>query len=159
MLQPTAKIGMTAVLQAKREFRGFVFMTHPPFNPDGVTLQDKTQAIWSRTKGDNLITAGEYTTFASGVEDSCPTGDSCATFSLDSEAVPGEFTGTMTDSHAGSHPFTLMINQINSKYMVFGFSRNQWGSGSNMSPCIFGRHGAVSRTETVGESVGFENSR
>ncbi len=138
MLQPAAKIGTTAILQTGREFRGFVFMTHPPFESDGVTLQDMTQAIWSRTKGDNLIHAGEYTNLASGTEDPClGTDNSCATFSLDSEVAPGEFAGTMIDSHAGSHPFTLMINQINGKYMVFGFSRNQWGSGSDMSPYIF----------------------
>jgi hypothetical protein len=38
--------------------------------------------------------------------------------------APGEFSGTLTDIHAGSHPFTLMINQIDGKYMVFGFSYN-----------------------------------
>jgi hypothetical protein len=138
MLQPSANIGSAAVLQQGREFRGFVFMTHPPFESDGKTLQDKTQAIWSRTKGDNLITAGEYTNFASGTEDSCPSGDSCATLSLDSEVAPGEFSGTMTDSHAGTHPFTLMINQINGKYMIFGFSRNQAGSDPNaLYPYLF----------------------
>jgi hypothetical protein len=137
MLQPTAKIGSTAILQAGREFRGFVFMTHPPFESGGITLQDKTQGIWSRTKGDGLITAGEYTNFANGTEDSDPGGSSIATLSLDSEAAPGEFAGTMTDSHAGTHPFTLMINQINGKYMIFGFSQNQWGSGNNMSPYLF----------------------
>jgi len=149
MLQPTAKIGTTAVLQTGREFRGFVFMTHPPFAPDGVTLVDKTQAIWSRTTTStticgpgvsSCISAGEYTgtNFASGTEDTCPGGDSCATFTLDTEVAPGEFDGTMIDSHAGSHPFTLMINQINGKYMVFGFSRNQWGDlQSNLSPYIF----------------------
>ena len=148
MLQPTAKIGSAGILQAGRQFRGFVFMTHPPFESDGVTLQDGTQAIWSTTTtssaicgpgASSCISAGEYTgtNFASGTEDTCPGGDSCATFTLDSEVAPGEFAGTMTDSHAGSHPFTLMINQINGKYMVFGFSQNQWGSGSNMSPYIF----------------------
>jgi hypothetical protein len=138
MLQPSADIGSTAVLQQGREFRGFVFMTHPPFESDGVTLQDKTQAIWSRTKGDSLISAGEYTSFASGTEDSCPGGDSCATLSLDSEVASGEFSGTMTDSHAGSHPFTLMINQINGKYMIFGFSRNQAGTDPNaLYPYLF----------------------
>lgn len=138
MLQPQAKIGSTAILQQGREFRGFVFMTHPPNGPDGVTPVDKTQAIWSRTKGDNLITAGEYTNFGNGTEDSCPGGDSCATLSLDNEVAPGEFSGTMIDSHAGSHPFTLMINQIDGKYMVFGFSREQAGSDPNdLYPYLF----------------------
>ena len=137
MLQPSAKIGNTAILQAGREFRGFVFMTHPPNGANGLPV-DKTQAIWSRTKGDNLITAGEYTNFANGTEDSCPGGDSCATLSLDNEVAPGEFTGTMIDSHAGSHPFTLMINQINGKYMIFGFSREQAGSDpSALYPYLF----------------------
>ena len=137
MLQPAAKIGSAGILQSGREFRGFVFMTHPPFESDGITLQDETQGIWSRTKGDGLITAGEYTNFANGTEDSDPGGDSMATLSLDNEVAPGEFAGTMTDSHAGKHAFTLMINQINGKYMIFGFSQNQWGSGSNMSPYLF----------------------
>ena len=128
MLQPSAKIGSSAVLQAGREFRGFVFMTHAPFeNGDCTVPGDRTQAIWSRTLGNNLITAAEYTDFVNGTEDSCPGGDSCATLSLDNELAPGEFSGTMTDSHAGAHPFTLMINQINGKYMVFGFSQEQAG--------------------------------
>ena len=106
-------------------------MTHPPYAADGVTLQDKTQAIWATTLGNSLITAGEYTNFTSGVEDTCPGGDSCATLSLDTETSPGEFTGTMIDSHAGSHAFTLIVNQIDGKYMVFGFSQNQVGDSSS----------------------------
>lgn len=138
MLEPSTKIGSAAVLQQGRKFRGFVFMTHPPFESDGVTFQDKTQAIWSTTKGDNLITAGEYTDFAGGVEDTCPGGSSCATLSLDNEVAPGEFSGTMIDSHAGSHPFTLMVNQINGKYMIFGFSQNQAGTDPNaLYPYLF----------------------
>jgi hypothetical protein len=146
MLQPSANIGSAGVLQAGRQFRGFVFMTHPPFESDGVTLQDKTQAIWSTTTTSSAIcgqgvssciSAGEYTNFVNGVEDTCPGGDSCASLSLGTEVAPGEFSGTMTDSHAGQHAFTLMINQINGKYMIFGFSQNQWGSGSNMSPYLF----------------------
>jgi len=137
MLQPAAKIGSTAILQQGREFRGFVFMTHPPNGPNNLPV-DKTQAIWSRTLGDNLITAAEYTTFDTGVEDTCPGGDSCATLSLDSEVAPGEFAGTMIDSHAGSHPFSLMINQINGKYMIFGFSREQAGlDPTALFPYIF----------------------
>ncbi len=124
MLQPQADIGSAAILQQGREFRGYVFMTHPPMGPDGVTPVDKTEAVWAHTLGDNLITAGRYTDFTNGVEDVCPGGDSCATFSLGTEVAPGEFAGTMTDSHAGSHPFTLMINQISGKYMIFGFSYN-----------------------------------
>jgi len=61
------------------------------------------------------------------VEDQCPGGDSCSTLTLNSEVAPGEFSGTMTDNHAGVHAFTLMINQINGKYMVFGFSQDQAG--------------------------------
>jgi hypothetical protein len=130
MLQPQANIGSSAVLQPGREFRGFIFMTHPPNGPDGVTPVDKTQAIWGHT-ANNLINAGEYTNFANGTEDSCPMGDSCATLSLDSEVAPGEFAGTMIDNHAGAHPFTLSINQINGKYIAFGFSREQAGSDPN----------------------------
>jgi len=118
MLQPPANIGSAAILQQGREFRGFVFMTHPP---EGQTM---TEPIWAHSLGDNLITAGQYTNFVNGTEDSCPGGDSCASLSLDSEVAPGEFSGTLTDIHAGSHPFTLMINQIDGKYMVFGFSYN-----------------------------------
>lgn len=126
MMQPSAKIGTTAILQAGREFRGFVFMTHPP---DGV---DKTLPIWSRTKGDGFITAGSYTNFVNGTEDTCPTGDSCATLSLTNEIAPGLFTGTMTDIHTSTaHAFTLAINQINGKYVVFGFSQEQAGSDPN----------------------------
>ena len=121
---PTANLGTTAILQAGREFRGFVFMNHPPLGPDGITPVDKTQAIWSRTLGNGLITAGEYTNFAGGVEDSCPSGDSCGTLSLDTEVSPGLFAGTMTDKHAGAHPFALTISLVNGKYMVFGISYN-----------------------------------
>lgn len=118
MLQPPANIGSAAILQQGREFRGFVFMTHPP---QGQTM---TEPIWSHTLGNGLITAGQYTNFVNGTEDSCPSGQSCAELSLDNEVAPGEFSGTLTDNHAGSHPFTLMINQIDGKYMVFGFSYN-----------------------------------
>jgi hypothetical protein len=124
MLEPSADIGSTDILQQGREFRGFLFMTHPPNGSNGTPV-DKTQALWATTLGDNLITAGEYTDSAGDTtEDTCPGGPSCATLSLQTEVAPGEFPGILTDSHAGSHPFTLMINKINGKYMVFGFSYN-----------------------------------
>jgi hypothetical protein len=132
MLQPPANIGGAAILQQGREFRGFVFMTHPP---EGQTM---TEPVWAHTLGDSLITAGQYTNFVSGTEDLCPAGDSCASLSLDSEVAPGEFSGTLTDNHAGAHAFTLMINEINGKYMVFGFSQEQAGSDPNaLYPYLF----------------------
>jgi hypothetical protein len=131
MLQPAADIGTTNILQQGREFRGFVFMTHPPFQVSGNSCGspvDKTQAIWARSLGSgNPITAAEYTDVGNGVEDLCPGGDSCATLSLGSEVAPGLFTGTMNDSHLGQHNFTLAINQVNGKYVVFGFSQEQAG--------------------------------
>ena len=118
MAQPSANIGSAAILQSGRQFRGFIFMPHPPNG------QDKTNPVWSETRGDGLIRAGLYTNFANNVEDSCPGGDSCATLSLTAEVAPGEFIGTMTDAHAGAHPFTMMVNQINGKYIVFCYSYN-----------------------------------
>jgi hypothetical protein len=126
MQQPPAKIGSATILQQGKEFRGFVFMTHPPQGQDGV------MPVWARTKGDGVITAGQYTNFAGGTEDTCPGGDSCAALSIGTELVPGTFTGTMEDIHTSTaHPFTLVINKINGKYMVFGFAQEQAGQDPN----------------------------
>jgi hypothetical protein len=142
MLQPSANIGTSTLLQAGRQFRGFIFMVHPPYQSNGVTPQDKTQAIWGTTTtssnlcytvGPPCISVGEYTdNFANGgVEDNCPNGDSCGALTFTAEQNPGEFPAVMNGTHTNNQAFTLIVNQINGKFMVFGISENTYGTPIN----------------------------
>ncbi len=138
MLQPSAKIGTAALLQAGRQFRGFGFLTHPPNIPNTNTPQDRTQAIWGTTTGDGTVSVGEYTDAlaSGGIQDTCPNGQSCATLSSWSEVNPGEFTASMNGTNENNQAFTLIVNQINGKFMVFGISENTAGSGNNSYPFL-----------------------
>ncbi len=114
MSVPGAAIGNAPLLAKGLEFRGVLFKNQSP--------GDKTEPVWARTYGNGMINGGGYINFENNVEDMV----NGVTLSLNNDtATPGMFSGILHDKGSNtSYPFTLMINKINGKYMIFGISKD-----------------------------------
>lgn len=108
---PASDVDLMDLALAGREFRGVLFKNN-------TTGQD-TQPVWARPNGSGGLTGGGYIDFEANSEDMA----NQAALVFSSQPNPGIVSGTLTDPAA--HTFTMMINKIGGKYMIFGISTNE----------------------------------
>ena len=90
--------------------------------------EDDTQPVWVRTlAAGSTMQGGSYIDFDGNIEDTAPN-----TVTLDNfnEGAPGLFNLGLTPDGGGvTSPFVLMVNEIGGKYVMFGISENDDGTG------------------------------
>lgn len=109
MQAPSANVDLNSVLGTGKEYRGVLYK-YDATGPD-------TQLVWGRPDASGGLTGGPYTDVEAGTEDTVHQ----AFFTFSTQSAPGILNGTHTSGFSGAtSSFTILINQINGKYIVFG---------------------------------------
>lgn len=109
MKAPSTNVDLNSVLAAGKEYRGVLYK-YDASGPD-------TQLVWGRRNLSGGLTGGPYTDVETGTEDTAHQ----AVFTFSTQSTPGILNGTATMQVSGTTTgCTMLINQINGKYIVFG---------------------------------------
>lgn len=111
MKAPSTNVDLNSVLATGKEYRGVLYK----YDASGSV----TQLVWGRPdlSGSGKLTGGPYTNVEAGTEDNT----SRAFFTISTQSTPGILNGTARMEVSGTTTnCTMLINQINGKYIVFG---------------------------------------
>ena len=109
MKAPSTNVDLNSVLASGKEYRGVLYK-YDASGPD-------TLLVWGRRNLSGGLTGGPYTDVEAGTEDTAHQ----AVFTFSTQTTPGILNGTATMQVSGTTTnCTMLINQINGKYIVFG---------------------------------------
>ncbi len=110
MEAPATNVDLSAAALAGKEFRGVLFR-------NGSTGDD-TALIWGRPNAAGALDGGTYFDIEAGTE------NQEVTVTFGTQSSPGVVSAVLDPLLAGlaSEDFTVMVNEINGKYFVFGIS-------------------------------------
>lgn len=105
VIQPAANVDLTVL--SSFSYKGFLINS------------GKTQCVSTTPNGDGTMHGVGYA-LPSGVETGTTDGGGGVTISFTGQPAPGEVTTTITTS-SGTETLVACVNQVNGKYMLFGF--------------------------------------